>query len=167
MNDRWVRASSDGNLSGVVLIDLSAAFDLVNHELLLKKLRIYGVQEDFLNWIKSYLNERYQAVWISHVLSEYRECNVGVPQGSNLGPLFLLIFFNNMPDYVQSAVDSYADDTTVTASGKSLEEIETQLNNDCQEVCSWMKSNELKLNPEKPTFCLWGLKNVCHLSKDQ
>ena len=71
MYDRWVRAASMGQVSGVILLDLSAAFDLVDHDLLLKKLRIYGLQEDFLSWISSYLTDRYQAVWIDHVLSEF------------------------------------------------------------------------------------------------
>ena len=60
MYDKWVRAASAGQVSGVMLLDLSAAFDLVDSDLLLKKLRIYGVDENSLSWIKSYLTERYQ-----------------------------------------------------------------------------------------------------------
>ena len=88
MYNRWVSAASKGQVSGVVLLDLSAAFDLVAPELLIKKLEIYGLEPDFLAWIKSYLSGRYQTVWINHVFSGYQKCNIGVPQESNLGPLF-------------------------------------------------------------------------------
>ena len=72
MYDRWVRASDNGNVSLAVLLDLSAAFDLVSPEILLEKLRIYGVHRDCLSWLKSYLLERRQGVWIDNVLSDWK-----------------------------------------------------------------------------------------------
>ena len=71
MYDRWVRAAAQSQVSGVVLIDLSAAFDLVDSNLLLKKMKIYGLEEDLCAWIGSYLHNRYQSVWIDHVFSEF------------------------------------------------------------------------------------------------
>ena len=82
MYDRWVRAASDGQLSGIVLLDLSAAFDLLYPEILLLKLKVYGFDDDVLLWVESYLTERYQVVWIDHALSDFLPCKVGVPQGS-------------------------------------------------------------------------------------
>ena len=156
MYDRWVRAASIGHVSGVVLIDLSAAFDLVDHNILLNKLRIYGVKDEFLRWIESYLCDRNQSVWIDHVLSTFLACKTGVPQGSILGPLFFLIFANDLPACVQSQLDSYADDTTVTVSGKTLLEVEEKLNTECTVISNWMKANLLKLNADKTHSLIMG-----------
>ena len=156
MYDRWVKAAAAGQVSGAVLLDLSAAFDLVDPELLIEKLKIYGLEEDYLCWIQSYLTDRHQAVWLDHTLSEFLHCPVGVPQGSNLGPLFFLIFFNDLPASLDSPVDSYADDTTVTATAKTVEEIGKKLTDDCEKVSNWMRSNKLKLNPGKTHLMTLG-----------
>ena len=166
MYDRWVRNASKKQVSGVILLDLSAAFDLVEPDILLKKLRIYGLKEDYLNWIQSYLTNRFQAVWIHHILSNFLPCDIGVPQGSNLGPLFFLIFFNDLPENLSSEVDSYADDTTLTTSGSSVDDIGDILTEDCKEVSIWMKANKLKVNPEKTHILTMGtqqrLSNLAH-----
>ena len=96
MYDRWVRTAAQGQVSGVVLLDLSAAFDLVDSNLLLQKMKVYGLDENFCSWIGSYLQNRHQAVWIDHVFSDFIHNSIGVPQRSNLGPLFFLIYYNDL-----------------------------------------------------------------------
>ena len=125
-------------------------------DLLVTKLRIYGLDEDFLDWIYSYLTCRYQAVWLDHVLSDFLMCEVGVPQGSNLGPLFFLVFFNDLPHLLDNAVDNYADDTTITATAKTVPEIGNKLTADCKKVSEWMRCNKLKLNPDKTHIMTLG-----------
>ena len=149
MYNRWVQAASDSQLSGVVLLDLSAAFDLVDPELLLQKLKVYGFEDDMLCWVESYLTNRYQAVWIDHAMSEFLSCKVGVPQGSNLGPLFFLIFYNDLPFLLNCEVDAYADDTTMTVAGDTIEDISENMTANCELVTIWMESNKLKLNASK------------------
>ena len=90
MFEKWVKAASDGMISSAVFVDLSAAFDLVSPEILLKKLNIYGLYKSFQNWVKDYLTGRCQSVWIDHCYSTYLPCKFGVPEGSILGPLILI-----------------------------------------------------------------------------
>ena len=82
MYNYWVEAASKGHISGAVLVDLRVAFDLVPHELLLKKLEIYGFRRNYIEILKSYLSEGSQAVWIDHHMSDFIPVDVGVPQGS-------------------------------------------------------------------------------------
>ena len=156
--DRWVRAAADGKISGVVLLDLSAAFDLVEPTILMQKLRIYGLDDDFLEWIGTYLIGRQQAVWISHVQSTFKHCSIGVPQGSNLGPLFFSIFFNDLLYNIECDVENYADDTTLSASPNSVGEINEKLEMSCNAVSSWMSANQLKLNVDKTHIFTVGTK---------
>ena len=106
--DHWVRSAAQGQVSGVVLLDLSAAFDLVDHQILVKKLKIYGLDNDFCTWVQSYLYGRQQAVWIDHTFSEFLQNSVGVPQGSILGPLFFLIYFNDLLSTINCSVEVYS-----------------------------------------------------------
>ena len=149
MYDRWVKAAAAGQVSGVVLLDLSAAFDLVDPVILLQKLKIYGLDDSILHWIESYLTNSHQGVWIDHVLSEYLHCEVAVPQGSIMGPLLFLIFYNDLPYSLKCEIDAYADDSTITATAPTTQSIGKILTENCAVVSKWMWANKLKLNADK------------------
>ena len=149
MYDRWVKSAAKEQVTGVVLLDLSTAFDLVDHQLLVQKLEIYGLDRNFLEWITSYLTDRHQAVWIDHDYSSFLRCYVGVPQGSNFGPLFFLIFYNDLPYSLGCEVDAYADDSTMSFSAKAVDTIGSNLTENCSKVSLWMRENKLKLNADK------------------
>ena len=109
-------------------------------------MRIYGFKEDIINWIISYLSDRYQSVWIDHVFSDLLPNNLGVPQGSNLGPLLFLIFFNDLPCFIKESIECFADDSTIGAAGKDVAEVGRILSEECRNLSDWMASNSVKLN---------------------
>ena len=103
MYDGWVQAVEAEQLAGACMLDMSAAFDLVDHELLIQKLAIYGFDDNFLGWIRSYLSDRSQCVIIEGSLSKLLPVDTGVPQGSILGPLLYTIFTNELPEIIHEA----------------------------------------------------------------
>lgn len=102
-------------VTGVVLIDYCKAFDMVDHELLLKKLEAYGIVNTELKWCRSYLTGRKLVVHLDGKESSEALMEHGIPQGSILGPLLFILFINDLPLHVSSQVDFYADNTTLTA----------------------------------------------------
>ena len=156
MYDRWTRGAGQGKISGVVLLDLSAAFDLVKPSILLKKLEVYGVKSDLIKWLECYLSNRKQAVWVDHILSDWLDVEIGVPQGSILGPLLFIIFANDLPYLLSCCLDQYADDSTLTSVKSSIAEINVDLAENCQIVSDWMHENQLCLNIDKTHLMVCG-----------
>ena len=111
--DDWQKNMDKGKLTGVLFIDLRKAFDCVNHKVLLHKLKSYGVSDQAMSFFSSYLNNRSQTVNFNGVLSERKEIDIGVPQGSILGPLFFIVHVNDYPKCLKhSTVTMHADDTS-------------------------------------------------------
>ena len=95
----------------MVLVDYYKAFDMVDHGLLLDKLKLYGVGGETIKWLQSYLADRHQLVYLGGCVSEMALMKHGVPQASILGPLFFTVFINDLPFHVGSSeIDLYAND---------------------------------------------------------
>lgn len=155
MIDSWLRALDNGKLIGVVLVDFRKAFDLVDQEILLSKLNLYGVSENTLEWFKSYLKDRRQKVSINNVLSDVKPVTCGVPQGSILGPLMFLIFINDLPLYTSNVItDLYADDTTLYDVSESIEDIQINLQLALNNLDAWCKVNGMLVNTDKTKLML-------------
>ena len=90
MTDKWLNSMYNNEYSGVVFVDLCKAFDLVNHNILLQNLSLYKINNNSLLWFESYLNDRIQSVKINSTSSAELTNNYGVPQGSIIGPLFIV-----------------------------------------------------------------------------
>ena len=114
-NDNWCVNIDKGLLNGVILIDLKKAFDAIDHEIILKKLTKYGVDQDALKWFKSYLTKRIQRYSVNNHLSGANPLKGGVTQGSIIGPLLFLIDIYDLPNCLNvGAPRMYAEDTNVT-----------------------------------------------------
>ena len=133
----------------MVLVDYCKAFDMVDHGLLLDKLKVYGVAGKTMKWFQSYLADRHQLVYLGGCVSDVALMKHGVPQGSILGPLFFTVFINDLPLHVSSSeIDLYADDTTITSSADcgSMGRLQESLNTSVSEVFNWALANRLPLN---------------------
>ena len=127
-------------------LDLTKAFDTVSHEILLKKLELYGISGPTLDWFKSYLSNKDQVCVVQGYTSEPRTINCGVPQGSILGPL-LFLYINDLPACLKYATARmFADDTTITNSHKSTARLHREVNHDLDNLQNWLLANHLSLN---------------------
>ncbi|PFX12227.1 putative RNA-directed DNA polymerase from transposon BS [Stylophora pistillata] len=136
--------------SAAITIDLSKAFDSINHDLLLAKLSAYGVTKDALQLLRSYLTDRKQHVKTDGVLSDWQIVRCGVPQGSILGPLLFNIYMNdvNFSD-ISCSLRFYADDTTGYSSNLCPSTLQINLQNNVGLLASWFCENFLAINHSK------------------
>ena len=153
------RARGGGNVF-LLLLDLSAAFDTVNHSLLLSRLEnSFGITGTVLQWFQSYLTGRSQFVEINDTKSSVRDLTVGVPQGSVLGPILYLLYTAPLAEIIRShglVYHFYADDTQLYISFKDcdVDVARLRVENCVPDICHWMDVNELKLNHDKTEIML-------------
>ena len=148
------------------MLDMSAAFDVVDHHTLLRKLEYYGFDEEALKWVENYLTGRSQAVYVDGAMSSFLPVKVGVPQGSILGPLFYVLFTNELPETIQDTSSHvhpspltthcsecgglccFADDSTYSVGSNDQVDLEEKLNSKFNVLADYMNNNRLKLNDD-------------------
>jgi len=149
---------------GGIFCDLHEAFGCINHAVLLEKLKFYGVSGKFYNLVKSYLDGRYPKVIISYsnvIESTWEKIKKGKPQGSILGPIFILIYINDLPKLapIGTKIILYADDTSIIVTSPNLENYEKQINKIFRDINYWFKLNQLVLNYNKKHYLQFNTKN--------
>ena len=140
-----------------IFLDLSKAFDTVNHTILLWKLHHYfGIRGTALHLIESYLSNRYQYTNVQGHYSNKLKTTTGVPQGSCLGPLLFLLYIDDLPLASEFDTTLYADDTALLLSDRDLNSLKYKVNNELNKVDFWLRMNKLSLNYSKTNYIIYN-----------
>ena len=148
--ENWKKSLDNKNFVGTVLMDLSKAFDCIPHDLLVAKLHAYGLSEDAITFVYSYLKRRKQGVKINDTESFFQILLSGVPQGSILGPILFNIFMNDLFLFIKDVeLANFADDNTIYAERKNIDELLKLLEKESKSAIDWFKNNDMMVNPDK------------------
>ena len=143
-----------------MFLDLRKAFDLVDHEILIHKLKLYHFSEKSVNLFSSYLSDRKQQVKVKNNSSEMLPITTGVLQGSILGPILFLLYINDIAFTSNTgSTDLYADDTTLYESAQNIFDLQHNLQVRLDSVRSWCMLNNMALHPTKTKCMLIGTKH--------
>ena len=149
---------NNNNLVDVALLDFSKAFDKVPHRRLIAKLRYYGLDGEIANWVEDFLTNRTQQVVINGHASKSGTVTSGVPQGTVTGPLWFLLYINDLPWNITSQTRLFADDCLLYTPIKSDTDTRV-LQNDLKHLESWQHTWLMKFNPSKCCTLTIGKRN--------
>jgi len=150
---------NDKQFTSFVFCDISKAFDRVWHRGLLHKLKENGINHKVLNWISNYLSKRSQSVFVGNSSSKAKYISAGVPQGSVLGPLFFLIYVNDITESLQSVTRLFADDSSLATTSNNPYSTEVLINTDLSNILEWSKQWLVNFNPAKTESMFCSLAN--------
>ena len=156
LQDRIIKAIAKKEYCLGFFVDLSKAFDTLNHNLLVSKLKHIGIRGCALNWFISYISDREQYVSYNSALSERLKITSGVPQGSILGPLLFLIYVNDIGQALQKSYNIlFADDTTLLLRNTNFKTLIQETNTEINGLYKWFCLNKLSLNINKTNYILF------------
>ena len=154
IHNKLLRNMDEGKHTCTIFLDLAKAFDSVDHKILLGKLEKYGIRGGTLKLLESYLSGRQHYVKLDNTKSSSRLLEIGVPQGSVLGPLLFLVFINDLPNCCNLDVTLFADDTSLSLASKNLSLLKKQMNKELKNVYNWLVDNKLTLNISKSKYMI-------------
>ena len=141
----------------VVYLDLAKAFDTISHSKLLLKLQNCGIENPLLEWLRQYLTQRYQRVKVGDCFSDWIHNSSGIPQGSVLGPLFFIIYINDITSIIRNCrIKIFVDDTKIYIPVSHENDIRL-LQNDLDRLHVWALSNQLKFSVQKCFYVVFGI----------
>ena len=158
--DKWSINIDNQLLNRVIFTDLKKAFDTTYHTILIRKLPMYGVDQNGIKFFESYLSNRSLRCCVNGELSDAVKLTCGVSQGSNLGPLLLLIYID-LPNCLETATPRmFADDTNITIAAKSIPELRLIINSELKtnrlNLHQWLITNRLSLNVARTDYMIVG-----------
>jgi len=145
---------NNNEITGVLFADFAKAFDVIDHTLLLKKLKLYGLSSNTLNLLSSFLSDRKQLVSINGSQSSLLPVHFGIPQGSVLGPVLFSIYINDLPLFIEIICEMFADDTTLHTSHGQLDIVCRTIQENINKLIEWTELNHMSLHPKKSKFML-------------
>jgi len=162
--DRIIDAMDMDKIPLNIYLDLSKAFDTLDHNILIKKLKYYGLQGVSVKLLENYLDNRYQYVIFGETKSDLLKISTGVPQGSILGPLLFIVYLNDVVESCNMFTPViYADDTALFSVlevfGPNSQDIETNINHELISIGNWFKANKLSINGSKTKAMLFHMAN--------
>lgn len=143
----------------VIFMDIAKAFNCLNHQVLLKKLKWYGINGKELKFFESYLSNRRQQPKLEGNIMPQVYIPMGTPQGGILSATQFIIYNNDLPTATNMKTILYADDTTMIKGYDTWEELEKETNNELMKVSQWFETNQLKLNAKKSQYIIYR-KNI-------
>jgi len=163
---KWQCTKEQKRYTGCLIYDLSAAYDTICPEILVKKAERYGFDSSACDWLLSFTTNRRQAVKIGMESSDLKTLECGIPQGSPLSCMLFLMYIGDLPDWVQNGqIQGFADDTIHFVSADSEDEAIKKLEEEARKIFTYFASNELVANPSKTAFLM--IRPTQHVEKER
>jgi hypothetical protein len=167
LTDNIVQNFEKNKIVLTIFLDFKRAFETINRKILIDKLQKYNFGNDTIKWFESFLSQRKQVVKINGEYSDEIDVELGVPQGSKLANMLFILYVNDLVNHLKDCdIIMYADDTSISVSGSTTEEVIDKMNNILKIVSDWLKFNRIALNKNKCKYIIFSNRQKKNLVKN-